>query len=413
MSDRDHYLKQELYSRMAAGSELFEFMQAGSLDGLWYWDLEQPDHEWMSPRFWELFGYAPEEKKHLASEWMEMIHPEDLLVATENLERHRADPSHPYDQIVRYRHKEGHWVTVRCRGLILRDEDGVPQRMLGCHTDLTALKQAEERLREANRRLRERVGEADRALEQRVAELERRNRLLQEFASAISHDLKAPLRGIHTVVGWLEEEISDRLSDDGRENMQFLTRSASRLQSLVNGVLACAKAGGAPVDRLPLDAGLVVADVIEGFSPDERSRVLLADQLPEVTYDRSQLFQVFQNLIGNALRYGTPEPGDRVEVTADGTEEEHVFYVTDRGPGIDPAHHERVFKLFSTLRPQNDGTVSGVGLSICKTIVERAGGKIGVVSEKGQGSRFWFTIPKERPRSDALENGALGKNGDA
>jgi PAS domain S-box-containing protein len=122
MSSTDHYLKNELDALMKRDHSIFKFFQDGSLDGVWYWDLENPTNEWMSRRFWITLGYDPEEKKHLASEWQTLIHPDDLAVALENFEKHCSDPSHPYDQVVRYRHKNGSTVWVRCRGIAIRDE---------------------------------------------------------------------------------------------------------------------------------------------------------------------------------------------------------------------------------------------------------------------------------------------------
>jgi len=142
----EHYLKQELDRLIRSDVSVFEFLQSGSLDGIWYWDLESPDHEWMSPAFWQTLGYDPDDKPHLASAWTDLIDPEDLAVAQENFERHCADPGHPYDQVVRYRHHDGSTVWVRCRGIAIRDEAGKPVRMLGAHTDLTAQKRAEEQL---------------------------------------------------------------------------------------------------------------------------------------------------------------------------------------------------------------------------------------------------------------------------
>lgn len=143
----EHYLRDELYGLVAQQPEIFEFLQRGSLDGLWYWDLEDPAHEWMNEEFWTLLGYDAAEKQHLASEWQELIHPDDLVVASENLQRHLEDPSHPYDQVVRYRHRDGRTIWVRCRGIAIRDAQGRPVRMLGAHNDLTAAKELEERLR--------------------------------------------------------------------------------------------------------------------------------------------------------------------------------------------------------------------------------------------------------------------------
>lgn len=146
MTSKDNYLKTELYALVREDESIFEFLQDGSLDGMWYWDLENPESEWMSPRFWTLLGYDPAEKSHQSSEWQDLIHPEDLKIAIENFKKHCDDPNHPYDQVVRYTHKNGSTVWVRCRGLAIRDDNGKPVRMLGAHTDLTSQKQAQQHL---------------------------------------------------------------------------------------------------------------------------------------------------------------------------------------------------------------------------------------------------------------------------
>jgi|TARA_Y100000310_G_scaffold341117_1_gene439225 PAS domain S-box-containing protein len=161
MQTPQHYLQNELYTLTQEDRSIFEFLQQGSLDGIWYWDLEDPESEWMSPRFWELLGFDYRKMRHLASEWQELINPDDLQVALSNFAKHCQDPNHPYDQVVRYRHRDGSTVWVRCRGTAIRDDAGKPIRMLGAHTDLTQQKCAEEALKEktieleqANRKLR-------------------------------------------------------------------------------------------------------------------------------------------------------------------------------------------------------------------------------------------------------------------
>ncbi len=101
MSRDPHYLRMELYELVRNDPAIFEFLQTGSLDGIWYWDLENLDHEWMSPRFWEVFGHDPADKQHLASEWQDMIDPDDLEAALDNFQKHSADAAYPYDQLVR------------------------------------------------------------------------------------------------------------------------------------------------------------------------------------------------------------------------------------------------------------------------------------------------------------------------
>ncbi len=159
---------------MRNDSSFFDFFQMGSLDGLWYWDLEKPENEWMSERFWTTLGYDPAEKEHCSSEWQNLIHPEDFKVANDNFVKHCENPDHPYDQVVRYRHNDGSTVWVRCRGIALRNSEGKPIRMLGAHIDVTGQKRAEEQLRI------------------RTLELERAN-----------EDLKRALENVRTLRGML------------------------------------------------------------------------------------------------------------------------------------------------------------------------------------------------------------------
>ncbi|MDJ0594746.1 MAG: EAL domain-containing protein [Pleurocapsa sp. MO_226.B13] len=168
------YLKNELYEMIQKDSSIFEFLQNSSLDGIWYWDLESPNNEWMSPRFWQILGYDPAEKKHLASEWQNLIHPDDLKEALKNFEAHCKNPEYPYDQIVRYFHKNGSTVWVRCRGIAIRDISGKPVRMLGAHNDITEVKKTQEKLQTF------------------IDELKQSNKELGQLIYATSHNLQEP-----------------------------------------------------------------------------------------------------------------------------------------------------------------------------------------------------------------------------
>ena len=138
-----NYLKEELYELIKTHESIFDFIQESSLDGLWYWDLEHPEEEWMNPKFWSVLGYDHQEMPHKASAWQDIIHPEDLKLATENFIKHCENPHYPYDQTVRYTHKNGSTVWIRCRGLAIRDKQGKPLRMLGAHQEITAIKNSE------------------------------------------------------------------------------------------------------------------------------------------------------------------------------------------------------------------------------------------------------------------------------
>ena len=142
----DHYLKSELYELIKSDASIFDFIQESALDGLWYWDLEQPENEWLNPKFWTVLGYDPEEMPHTAEAWQNIINQDDLKLASTNAEKHFADQAHPYDQEVRYRHKNGQTIWIRCRGMAIRNAEGKPVRMLGAHTDVTDLKEKEREL---------------------------------------------------------------------------------------------------------------------------------------------------------------------------------------------------------------------------------------------------------------------------
>lgn len=137
--EETHYLKDELYKLIQTDISYFEFIQNGSLDGMWYWDLKKVENIWMSPKFWEVLGYDPKEKKHLSYEWENIIFEDDLRLAAENLNKHLQNPTHPYDQIVRYKHKNNSTVWIRCRGIAVRDKEGKLSRMLGSHNDITVI----------------------------------------------------------------------------------------------------------------------------------------------------------------------------------------------------------------------------------------------------------------------------------
>jgi PAS domain S-box-containing protein len=139
----DNYLKKELYNLIKTDESIFDFIQESSLDGLWYWDLENPEEEWMNPKFWSVLGYDYREMPHKASAWKDIIHPRDLELATEKFLKHFENPNHSFDQSVRYTHKNGTTVWIRCRGLAIRDQQGKPLRMLGTHQEITDLKNSE------------------------------------------------------------------------------------------------------------------------------------------------------------------------------------------------------------------------------------------------------------------------------
>jgi len=192
----DHYLKEELYELVKTDQQVCDFIQKSSLDGLWYWDLENPEHEWMNAKFWTTLGYEPADMPHRADTWQNIIFPEDLKVATDNMTKHLADPVHPYDQEVRYRHKDGSTVWVRCRGLAIRNEEGTPTRVLGAHVDITSQKEKEKELNQTKTLLEQtgamaQVGGWEIDLIQNVVHWTEATRQIHEVASDYVPDFDA------------------------------------------------------------------------------------------------------------------------------------------------------------------------------------------------------------------------------
>ncbi|UZO80986.1 PAS domain S-box protein [Aquimarina sp. ERC-38] len=147
-----NYLKEELYDLIKKDANIFDFIQGAVLDGLWFWDLDNPENEWMSSRFWTVLGYDPDQMPHKSSSWQNIINHEDLKNAIQNFVKHCQDPTYPYDQIVRYTHRLGHTVWIRCRGLAIRNSKGKPIRMIGAHTDITSFEKVKLSLKKQNER---------------------------------------------------------------------------------------------------------------------------------------------------------------------------------------------------------------------------------------------------------------------
>lgn len=139
-----HYLKDAFFARIKNDNTLLELVQTLAPAGMWFWDLEHPEHVWIDPSLWKTLGYDPAEMPHHAEALQNIANPDDTQVAAENIQAHLADPSHPYNQVIRYCHQDGSTVWLRCRGTAVRDDNGKPVYMLGVHTDVTARKHAEE-----------------------------------------------------------------------------------------------------------------------------------------------------------------------------------------------------------------------------------------------------------------------------
>jgi signal transduction histidine kinase len=232
-------------------------------------------------------------------------------------------------------------------------------------------------------------------LSQRTDALSRSNEELQQFAYALSHDLQTPLRNIGTLTALLVRRNSEILDKDSKEYAQLIVTGVQRMESMIKGLLDYTTATVDIQDRAVSNSNTVLEQVLHNlrYLIDTESAVITFDELPIVQANDDRLAQVFSNLITNAIKYrGDRKPKVHVTATDNGTE--WIFKVKDNGIGIDMQHADEIFVLFKRLHSSEQYDGSGIGLAVCKTVIERFGGQIWVESEPGKGSTFFFTIPK-------------------
>ncbi|MGZ8183947.1 MAG: sensor histidine kinase [Methylobacter sp.] len=231
-----------------------------------------------------------------------------------------------------------------------------------------------------------------------IHELESANEELRNFAYVVSHDLKAPLRAIGSLADWIAADQQDRLDDEGQEHLRLLIQRVRRMDALIDGVLRYSRIGRIHEEVVAVDLNELLYEVIDSLAPPAHIAVKVAPGLPVILAEKTAIQQVLQNLIANAIRY-LDKPQGRIEIGCDGQGESWRFSVADNGPGIEARHFEHIFQLFQTLNPRDRVESTGVGLSIVKKIVEQCGGQIWVESVPGQGSTFFFTLPKTIPQT--------------
>jgi PAS domain S-box-containing protein len=230
------------------------------------------------------------------------------------------------------------------------------------------------------------------ALLRRVAEI---NEELTHFAYVVSHDLKAPLRGIKLVTEWLCADYGDKLGDDAKEQLDLLQSRVARMHNLIDGVLQYSRVGRIKEEATEVDLNELIPGVIDSITPPEHIRIVVKPDLPVIECEKTRITQVFQNLVGNAVKF-LDKPAGEVEVDCVQEGDFWCFSVSDNGPGIEEKHFDRIFRLFQTLASRDEFESTGVGLALTKKIVEMYGGRIWVESEVGRGSTFRFTFPVSR-----------------
>jgi PAS domain S-box-containing protein len=290
----------------------------------------------------------------------------------------------PEDQVIAELLENGRWegeleqlscngrhLVVASRWALVRDAQGQPTGILKTNYDITERKRVEENLRLSN------------------VELE-------QFAYVASHDLQEPLRVISGFLQLLQHRYAGKLGSDADEYIRYAVDGAGRMRNLIRDLLEYSRVGRRGRPFAPTDCGAIMQTVIGNLQPAivEKQGRVLCEPLPTVMGDSTELTQLFQNIIANAIKFRGPQPPE-VRVSAQQREHEWVFRVHDNGIGIDPKDFQRIFIIFQRLHGPEEYPGTGIGLALCKKIVERHGGRIWVESTPGSGTTFHFTLPAE------------------
>lgn len=309
------------------------------------------------------------------------------------------------------RHPQGVWVAMSARPL--RDPDGSPRGAVAVFRDVSERVRDRAAIEEAHAELREKAM----ALADANAELQRSNEELEQFAHIASHDLQEPIRTVASFTQLLADRYEGQLDDEADEFIRFIVGGALRMQRQIRDLLAYSRlqSGSRPFERTHLDAALDTAlDRVATRMAESGARVERRP-LPSVEGDPLQLALLFQHLLDNAVKFGSGvDRPPTIRVGAAWDEEEVVVWVADDGIGIDPRFSDRIFQIFQRVDPDESREGTGIGLAICKRVVERHGGRIWVESKPGEGARFVFTLRAAREAEDAgpaqapVAAGALG-----
>ena len=327
---------------------------------------------YVNPRFEALTGYSAGEL--IGSDPLLLVIPEDRqLVRDSAVAMLKGERETEYEYRIAHKSGDTRWIM---ENLVSIEYEG-KRAALGNYSDITERKAAEDEL------------------EKTLHELARSNEELGQFAYVASHDLQEPLRMVASFTQLLGRRYKGKLDDDADEFIRYAVEGVNRMQQLINDLLDYSRVGTRGNPFVEVDANKTMGLVLDSLHAriQETGATVEVAQLPTIAADAVQLEQLFQNLVGNALKYRAEAP-PAVSVSAKEEAAGWHFTVSDNGIGIDPAYAERIFIIFQRLHGKEQYEGTGIGLAICKKIVDRHGGSIWVESSPGQGSTFHFILPK-------------------
>jgi len=345
--------------------------------GVWEWDLASNELRW-DERMKKMFGQESEALNITYSDFESLVNEEDISHIRKAIAE-ALESNKPLETVYRLQLRNGDSRYISAKALVNRDKDGIPISMTGVCFDVTGMKKGTEQV-----------------LLKLNEELLRSNKELERFAYVASHDLQEPLRMVSSFTQLLSKRYKDKLDADGQEYIRYAVDGANRMYGLINGLLAYSRIQTKGKEFSNVDLGTVVDLVKKNLriQIQERAATITTDDLPVIRADEGQMIQLLQNLVGNAIKFSPGPPKIHISSETDG--ECTTISVKDEGLGIEPQYFERIFQIFQRLLPKEEYEGTGIGLAICKRIVERHDGKIWVESESGRGTTFFFSIPGEQ-----------------
>lgn len=368
--------------------DMLEQAETVSLLGSWAADA-QTGRLNVSAQLFRNLGLTPAAHPPTEAQYLERIHPDDRAAVAADMQ-HIREGGTAADLVFRTNPAHGplRWLRRTARR-ITRDDEGMKPRYIGTLLDITEAVQAEDRLRQINQDLERRVAE-------RTEQLREANRELEAFSYTVSHDLKAPLRGIDGYSQLLEEEYAAQLGEEGRQFIGRIRRGVQQMGELINDLLDYARLERRDMVRHPVDVSALVRDVVEAYGADidrDRARVQLDLAPMTLALDRDGMAMVLRNLIGNALKFSRGREPPQVDIGSRSESGRHLLWVRDNGTGFDMQYHDRIFGIFQRLHRAEEYPGTGVGLALVAKAMQRMGGRVWAESAPGQGATFFLEFP--------------------